>query len=230
MRLDFGRRSSRDRGLVPRHLRHFRQPLPCLSAGVHPARRDSPPQRLQLSGHDQAIRCPWDICGTALVAVVGWRESVQVGNLSRAYRVLAATLSAHGSAAVFVDETATLCVAEPQVSTRWGWMLRVSSDWRGKGPGLTRPGAAARPGLPWSGWPGAAAARGPWSVRHVHAGAHQRAAAHGIGEPPRPARRRTGPAGRCHVPRGADRGHRGVSRRRVRSLSRGPLPGWCVRW
>jgi hypothetical protein len=34
--------------------------------------------------------------------------------------VLSAALSAHGSAAVFVDEAATLGVAEPKAGCSWG--------------------------------------------------------------------------------------------------------------
>jgi len=71
--------------------------------------------------------------------------------------LLPATLSAHGSAAVFVDEAATFGVAEPGGRYCWGWNLPLSSGWRDKRPrcdsGLRATGG--RP--PQSGRPGSAA-------------------------------------------------------------------------
>ena len=62
--------------------------------------------------------------------------------------VLSAALSAHGSAAVFVDGAATLGVAEPGNRCCWGWSSPLSSDWRGKetgrGSGLEPPATARR--------------------------------------------------------------------------------------
>ena len=172
-----------------------------------------------------APACAWPKCGSYvspgdLFCREHWFR------LPRGHRVLSAALSAHGSAAVFVDGAATFGVAESGNRYCWGWSSPLSSDWRGKetgrGSGLEPPATCP----PRSGWPGPAAvprSRGKW---HAHAESHQRPAAHGVREPPRPPQRRSRVTSQRRMPRGADRGHRGVRWTHARQVRRLPsTPG-----